>query len=891
MDLSNASEFLDPGPPNSAGALRAYLECIRNEFNVCINEGDDSGVAKNRVIRKLMLGFKDETDYATKKLGNNKVSAKILANSRLNHSYLVNIEEGDNNFKSSKSMDIPPHINYCECHDFQKYVIEMGSKILLLRAAKKESKKNKEKMSGIKRVLFVAEKNDAAKNISSILSRNNAQRRDSFSIYNKIYEFPGTVFNQRANIKATSVSGHLMELEYPSQYRQWEAAKIDELFTANLNRTVTDSMKNIQKSLQKLASENDVLVIWTDCDREGEHIGAEIVHTCLSVNPRMDVWRARFSEITPRAINAALENLVRLDERQVDAVDCRIELDLRIGASFTRLQTLYLQQRFANVLSSLTGDAKSVISYGSCQFPTLGFVVERYLAVKDFNPEQFWKLVAKHTKEGITTDFAWERVRLFCQDSVQTYFNFCQAHLQDAQVVEVNKHPKSKWRPVAMDTICLEKLAVRMLKMTAKEAMTNAEKLYSQGYISYPRTETNIFPAGMGLNNLIEQQSMSSEWGEFASNVMGSGGPKPRNGNKSDQAHPPIHPLKFATKDQLQGNMWRIYELVVRHFLACCSRDAKGQETTIRLKVWDEIFCVNGLLIEDEGYLKVYPYDKWVDKKLPNYVVGEKLAPNLKVEKQDGLTAAPLLLNEADLITLMDKYGIGTDATHAEHIEKIQIRKYAALNHERRFMPSFLGIGLVMGYNTMGYELSKPELRADLEDKLKLICEGTANKQDVLDNQLIKYKRIFDATEAAISTLGDAFQSQLNTRSQPQGPVVPNNNGNQRPTYQAPVPEPASYENQPSQRGGRGRGRGGTRGNRGASRGASRGGGNRSNSRSTNSANAPPTPGNDGGVQCNCSMPAKPLVVKKDGPNKGKPFFACAKNYGDSSKCNFFQWG
>lgn len=140
-------------------------------------------------------------------------------------------------------------------------------------------------------------------------------------------------------------------------------------------------------------------------------------------------------------------------------------------------------------------------------------------------------------------------------------------------------------------------------------------------------------------------------------------------------------------------------------------------------------------------------------------------------------TRPPLLLNEADLIALMDKYGIGTDATHAEHIEKIKQRTYVALNEDNRFVPSFLGLALVDAYNRMGYEMSKPHLRANLEQQLVEICNGNfliffkrfisgrRNKVDVLSEQVNKYKRIFEQTEDKINLLSTSFQTYLNSRN------------------------------------------------------------------------------------------------------------------------------
>lgn len=84
----------------------------------------------------------------------------------------------------------------------------------------------------------------------------------------------------------------------------------------------------------------------------------------------------------------------------------------------------------------------------------------------------------------------------------------------------------------------------------------------------------------------------------------------------------------------------------------------------------------------------------------------------------------PVFVIAADLVALMDKYGIGTDATHAEHIETIKARQYAALNDDGRFIPGYIGLALVDGYDRMGYAMSKPHMRANLESQLKLICLG-----------------------------------------------------------------------------------------------------------------------------------------------------------------------
>jgi DNA topoisomerase-3 len=207
-----------------------------------------------------------------------------------------------------------------------------------------------------------------------------------------------------------------------------------------------------------------------------------------------------------------------------------------------------------------------------------------------------------------------------------------------------------------------------------------------------------------------------------------------------------------------------VYEFVVRRFLACCSEDAVGEATDIEISYGGEIFHAHGLSVIARNYLDVYPYDKWTSsQQLPQYTVGEMFEPT-EANMHDGETSAPTYLTEPELIALMDANGIGTDATMAEHIAKVQERQYvtarpkaggtaAAANNAnaggrgrgrgrggarggrggrggaaagaqpggggttgvQEFIPTTLGIALIEGYDNVGFEtsLSKPHLRKE----------------------------------------------------------------------------------------------------------------------------------------------------------------------------------
>ncbi|KAK6171091.1 hypothetical protein SNE40_019350 [Patella caerulea] len=615
------------------------------------------------------------------------------------------------------------------------------------------------------RVLNVAEKNDAAKCIAEVMSRGGYRKREGFSKFNKIYEFDYNVFSQNCQMSMTSVSGHLLGLDFVGQYKKWYSCNPVQLFDIPVTKHCPDNFIDIKRTLEREVKGCKYLIVWTDCDREGENIGYEVIQVCKEAKPSIQVYRAKFSEITPHAINRAIQNLGPPDKNVSDAVDVRSELDLRIGAAFTRFQTLRLQKVFPDVLSD------QLISYGSCQFPTLGFVVERYKQVEAFIPEPFWKIKVTHLNDEIKADFSWKRNRLFNHLACLVLYEQC-IELPIATVVDVRSKSKSKWRPQALDTVEMEKLASRKLRINAKETMKIAEKLYTNGFISYPRTETNIFPKELNLTALVEEQTRDPNWGEFAEGIL-QNGPNPRNGKKTDNAHPPIHPIKYTAT--LQGNEQKVYEFIVRHFLACVSQDAQGFETTVDIEITDEKFTASGLMIIAKNYLEVYPYEKWNAKEIPVYNIGDKFEPS-SIELISSETAAPPLLTEADLIALMDKHGIGTDATHAEHIETIKSRSYVGLRPDGKFVPGHLGMGLVEGYDSMGYEMSKPNLRANLENDLKLICEGRKDKNIALQEQIQKYKQVFIQACEQAARLDEALAQYL---------------GEARPftAAQAPMPE------------------------------------------------------------------------------------------------------
>lgn len=474
--------------------------------------------------------------------------------------------------------------------------------------------------------------------------------------------------------------------------------------------------QDIKRTLEEEARTCQWLVLWLDCDREGENIAYEVVDICAGANRQLNIWRARFSALIPREIHEAVQHLARPNKLFADAVDAR-------------------------------------------QFPTLGFIVERFWEIQAHEPEEFWTINCSHTSDEGTATFVWIRDHLFDYSSAVVIYEMCVGEPM-ATVQNVRNQEKLKYPPYPLSTVELQKRASRCCRMSSEHTMKVAEELYQAGFISYPRTETDSFSPNTDLHAIVHEQADHPVWGMYAQRLLN---PEerlwrnPSNGGHDDKAHPPIHPTKFSTGE----NNWsqdhhKLYELVVRHFLACCSQPAVGAETTVEVDIAGEQFNASGRVVLAKNYLDVYRYDSWGGSLLPTYTIGQQFVPTT-LTLDSGVTRPPPLLAEADLLSCMDKAGIGTDATMHEHIKKLLDRCYATKDANSRFSPTNLGEALVMGYDEMGYELWKPYLRSMMEADMKSVSIGTKSKAQVLEGCLQQMKACFLDARANKVKLLDAM--------------------------------------------------------------------------------------------------------------------------------------
>eukprot|EP00941_MAST-03F_sp_MAST-3F-sp1_P000957 g957.t1 len=638
------------------------------------------------------------------------------------------------------------------------------------------------------KVLNVAEKPSQCKKLTEILSNNRYSKRPGVSPYNWVFEFTCDL-KQRKNCKMifTSVSGHLLKQEFSQRkHISWTSSNPVSLFGAEIKSLVSPDNNGTQiaATLKKEVRSCSLLIIWTDCDREGEAIGAEIESVCIEVNRNIRVLRAQFSDMSPRSIKQASLNLRQLDRNAIAAVKARSEIDMRLGCAFTRFQTLLMQDKLA---------LQGVVSYGPCQFPTLGFVAERMARIESFQRENFWEIKLVYKGSGIdqaieggnenenaaianniennssqksyVVHFNWRRRRLFDHTAALSVYELC-CESPTATVISSIGRETKKQRPLPLDTKSLQKLGSRYLRMQSDVIMSVAEGLYQKGLTSYPRTETNCFPINFDVREKIAFQTESTVWGEYARVLLDHKFEKPRNGSLDDKAHPPIHPTKYADLDKLSPNEKKVYELITRHYLACCSRDAIGFQTTVTVDIAREEFTTRGLIIRARNYLDIYKYEKWKGKTMPSFEIGAFFQPT-SLTLHMGTTSPPDLISEEELLSIMDREGIGTDATCADHIKTICDRHYAERVRRTRFKATRLGKALVESYAAVGFlNMTKPHLRANMEESCNEIAAGTRDKDDVIRDTLSQmcevYQSVYSKKTALLNTVQGIFFNNNN---------------------------------------------------------------------------------------------------------------------------------
>jgi len=555
--------------------------------------------------------------------------------------------------------------------------------------------------------LIITEKNTTAKRISDILSDGKARALSKSR--NPIYAFrlDGEEYH------CVGLKGHILKVDFPPEYQQWQDVEPKELIHARIIKVPTN--KTLIKTLQGEARKADEVIVATDFDREGELIGVDTINKIKEIRPDIPVKRARFSALTPSEIRRVFANLEEPYYDLASAGEARQDIDLIWGASLTR---------FISLASTRLG--KNFLSAGRVQSPTLALIVDRERERKAFVPTPFWTLKINCLKDGESFPAVHARERFQREEEAREAL----ARLEDKALVrEVKSTERRVKPPIPFNTTGLL-AAAASLGFSAAKAMSIAENLYMNGYISYPRVDNTVYPPSLDLRGILREISSCPEFGELCASLLERDKLVPTRGKKQATDHPPIHPTAAAGRENLSSQEWRIYELVVRRFMATLAGEAVVLNVRADLDCGPEPFIARGSRVTEEGWYRYYHYGRKKEAMLPHLEAGETLVVDGPPELKEGETQPPPRYNQGKLIEKMEELGLGTKSTRHAIIESLYERGYI---YGDPITPTETGIAVTEALRKFAGVISSPEMTAQLEKDMDAIVEGMETQNEVVD--------------------------------------------------------------------------------------------------------------------------------------------------------------
>ena len=619
------------------------------------------------------------------------------------------------------------------------------------------------------KTLVIAEKPSVATDIARVLKAPRDKSKDFF---------------ENDEYFVSSAVGHLLELIVPEDQDikrgKWTFDKLPHIPTYFDLQPISKSESRL-KVLMRLLRTKDIDTIVNACDagREGELIFRYIIqYAQKKLKKKMaekTVTRLWLQSMTPDAIRKGFANL-RTDEAMMplaNAASCRSEADWLVGINGTRAMTAFNSKSGGFYLTPV----------GRVQTPTLAVVVDREKEIRAFVPEDYWEVHAtfqaeageytgRWFDEGFKKDpdnahkraeRIWQQARA---DGIQTK---CDG--QSGEVTEQSK-PSKQAAPMLFDLTTLQREANARFGFSARNTLGIAQALYERHKVlTYPRTDSRCLPEDY-VDTVKETIGAlgQANYGSIANDILKNdwvhGGNKKMFNNAKISDHFAIIPTLKPAPSTLKEQELKVYDLVVKRFLAVFYPSAEFLVTTRITRVEGEPFKTEGKVLVKPGWLAVYGRDQ-SNKEDAGHLVpvteGESVnASEVNVEAK--ATRPPARYTEATLLSAMEhagkrvddeelreamsEKGLGTPATRASIIEELIRHKYM-VREMRELIPTAQAFSLITLLMALEVDaLSRPELTGDWEFKLKEIERGNFDRESFMNEIRSMTDRIVTAAKA-----------------------------------------------------------------------------------------------------------------------------------------------
>ena len=618
------------------------------------------------------------------------------------------------------------------------------------------------------KALIIAEKPSVATDIARVLKAPRDKSKDFF---------------ENDEYIVSSAVGHLLELIVPPDQDikrgKWTFDKLPHIPTYFDLQPIAKSESRL-KVLLRLIKRDEVTSFVNACDagREGELIFRYIIQYARIKHPKKTagktVSRLWLQSMTPDAIRNGFSKL-RSDDAMMplaNAASCRSEADWLIGINGTRAMTAFNSKSGGFYLTPV----------GRVQTPTLAVVVDREKIIRNFDPRDYWEVQARfqvqsgeYTGRWIDEEFkkdpddAHKRAeRIWEHAKAEGIKEKCEK--QSGEVTEKSK-PSKQAAPALFDLTTLQREANARFGFSARNTLAIAQALYERHKIlTYPRTDSRCLPEDYvsSVKQTIEalnQANYKGSAGDILKNNWIQAGNKKIFNNSKISDHFAIIPTLKAAPSTLKEQELKVYDLVVKRFLAVFHPSAEFLVTTRITRVEGQPFKTDGKVLVKPGWLSVYGREQQNDDT--GHLVPVAEVESVKVSEitvDSKATRPPARYTEATLLSAMEhagkrvddeelaeamiEKGLGTPATRASIIEELIRHKYM-VREQRELIPTAQAFSLITLLTALNVDaLSKPELTGEWEFKLKEIERGNFDRESFMNDIRSMTDKIVTATKA-----------------------------------------------------------------------------------------------------------------------------------------------
>lgn len=591
--------------------------------------------------------------------------------------------------------------------------------------------------------LIVTEKPDAALHVAEALHPTGEPKKFSLKGV-PMYEAE----RSSGRIIVCSALGHLYKVDQISssprgQYPVWEY-DWKPIHVAERGRERHERWLN---AIAEIAKQADSFVNACDFDVEGSLIGYMILkYACAGADTKAK--RMKFSTLTHEELQDAYTHMLpQLDFPLVNAGLCRHEVDWLYGINLSRALTESARK---------SSGRYATLSTGRVQGPTLKFAVDRELEIETFVPVPHWEIqaVVEINGEALSAEFEVEKFDVKAEAEKV-------ASVSDGKAGSIEEI-ESKVAPVAspfpFDLSSLQTEAYRHFGMTPRYSLGIAERLYLDALISYPRTSSQKLPESISYRRVLQGLSKDPNYEQAAAKLLNLRSLRPNEGKKADPAHPAVYPTGTLPKRSLEPKESKLYDLIVKRFMATFAPPASRETVKATIKVKDLRFYLRGSHILAAGWIDFYkPYAKFEEVNLPPLNKGAPVK-FLSVRAVGKFSQPPPRYNPNSLLREMETNEIGTKATRAEIIETLVRRAYIKGD---KIEVTALGIQIVDVLAKFCPRVLDVAFTRELEEMMENIGLGNEQKQRVVNEAINHLKPIMDELKAHEQEVGERLSNMI----------------------------------------------------------------------------------------------------------------------------------